>query len=265
MSAPLALGFERRGELIHGRHVRRPCFRRRSALPLSAACVVGNTARETLSALLRAAVKLHVSEPCIPDATAWSAIVDGALVFGMRGSLCEAAFVVRPADALALSAAAFGEIESGSRALSGMENEMLQRVLRALAPALPHLCGRDAGALQQILDTRAFATYLELIVEEPVKVRVGVALSRDPEPKGAPALRLEDLSDVEVEVRAEFAHGQIAAAEFLRLGPGAYVPMMTRMGEPGLLKLGAAALGRGECGEIGERSVIVLNASTGKD
>ena len=245
--------------MTNGR-VRAVRFQRRSSLPVSAACVVANGVRETLSALLAAPVSLRLLAPVVPDARGWSAIRAGALIFGVRGPVCDAAFVLRPDDALALASSAFGEEPGGSRNLSAVEQEVLVRALRGIAGSLAPVCGREPSPLERILDIDSYMTYFELLVERPAAARIGVALSRDPVSRASGSLRLEDLGSVEIEVCAEFASGTLSAAAFLDLRPGTIVPMKTRVGEPGLLKTGGAVLARGECGALGERSAMIVTA-----
>jgi flagellar motor switch/type III secretory pathway protein FliN len=258
VSTLTVLAFERDGEACNGRRVRRACFERRSSLPVSAACVVANGVRETLGALLATPVSLRLLEPMIPGPAAWDAICGGAQLFGMRGPLCDAAFVLRPQDALALATSAFGERPDAPRPLSAVEQEVLARALRGVAGSVAPVCGRELSPLERILDIRGYVTYFELLVERPVQARIGVALSRDPAARGAPTLRIEDLLDVQVELSVEFARGTMPAAAFLDLRHGANVPMTTRIGEPGRLKLGGAVLAHGECGAMGERNAMIV-------
>ena len=252
------LGFEREAQAIGGRRVRRARFERRSSLPVSAACVVANGVRETLGAVLASAVSVRLLEPVIPSPQAWAAICEGAQIFGVRGPVADAAFVLRPRDALALATAAFGEIPGDARALSPLENEVVSRALHAVAGSLAPVCGRELSAPERIVDIRGYVTYFEMLVERPVALRVGVALSRDPMPRSTGTLRIDELLDVQIELAVEFAHGSLSAAAFLDLGPGSNVPMQTRVGEPALLKLAGAVLARGECGALGERNAMLL-------
>lgn len=252
------LGFERESEEHSGRRIRRVVFERRSSLPVSAACVLANSVRETLGALLATPVSLRLLEPTIPDAHAWNAICGGAQLFGVRGPVCDAAFVLRPRDAVALASSAFGEQTDAPRALSAVEQEVLVRALRGVAGSLAPVCGRELAPLERILDIRGYVTYFELLVERPVQARIGVALSRDPAARGAATVRIEDLLDVEVEVCVEFARGILPAAAVLDLRPGMNVPMKTRIGDPGRLRLGGAVLAHGECGAMGERSAMIV-------
>jgi len=96
-------------------------------------------------------------------------------------------------------------------------------------------------------------------------MRLGVAISRDPPTRGSGALRIEDLLDVQIEVGVEFARAMLPAGALLDLRPGTNVPMMTTMGEPALLKAGGSVLARGECGALGKRGAMIVNADKVKD
>ena len=257
----MVLTFERSARIVDGRRVRRTLFEQRSALPVSAACLVANAVRETLSSLLAAPVNLRLLEPCIPDARAWNAICADARFYRLRGSGGEAAFVLRAADAVAIAGAAFGESATESRDLSPVENEVVLRAMRALSGALAPVCGREPAQIEPILDINGYVTYFELLLEAPVRARIGVALARDPDAKGAGRMQPDRLLDVEIELSAQFAQGTMAAADFLDLRPGVLVPMKTKIGAPGLLRAGGTVLARGECGTLGERNVLILGGA----
>ena len=254
-----ALGFERCGALRSGRRIRRARFERRSLLPVSAASLVANSMRETLAAMLGVPVTLRLLEPSIPDPGAWAAITEGAQAFAVRASLCEASLVLRPRDALSLAAAAFGEPDVGERPLSVIENRAVERIAGSLAASLSAVCGTAASAPERRASLDGFVTYFELLLERPVQARIGVALSKEPATPPVPGIRLEHLLDVEVELSAVLASGSLRASQLLDLGPGAEVPMKTKMGEPGLLRLGDTVVGKGECGALGGRSAMVLS------
>lgn len=226
---------------------------------MSAACLAANGVREHLAQIFGVPVSLHVIAPVIPDRAAWRTLASLAHLYAVRGSVSDAAFVVRPDDALALAAALFQENGGGGRSLSRLESEMLERAMRRLAGALAPVCGTEHSRLERILDIRGFTTYFELLVSEPVRARIGIALSREPEARPAAQLRIEDLADVEIELQVELGRGSIPAARFVALGPDAEVPMMTKMADPGLLKLGSAVLARGQCGVAGNRYAMILS------
>jgi flagellar motor switch/type III secretory pathway protein FliN len=255
----LALGFERAACLAGSRRVRRARFERRSALPVSAACVVANGIRETLSATLAQPVRVRLFEPAAPDSDAWTAIFADAHVYAVLGPLCEAALILRSSDALAIAAAVFGETHQTPRELSPIEEQVLMRAVRSTAGALAPVCGAmERVRVERLRERRTFLTYFELLCEGPVEARIGVALVRDPPAGATPTLRIEDLAGVEVELDLEFAAGEIEAADLLLLQPNTQVRMMTKVGAPAALKLAGRTVARGECGVLGERNAFVV-------
>ncbi len=210
------LTFEASAPRNGARTVRRARFAARSSLPVSAACVVANGARETLGTLLGSPVALRLLEPVIPTPQAWTAILHGAYLYRVGGGVCDAAIVIRRGDAVALTGALFGETrtnEDASRSLSPIECEVLDRLVNAIAGNLSAVCGqRESHATQRVVQASGFVTYFELLVDEPVAARLGVALSRDPSPEARAALELKHLADVRVSVRASFDLEPVEAA-----------------------------------------------------
>ncbi len=237
------------------RGVRRAIFAERSLLPIAAACVVGNAVRETLAALLQAPVSVELLEPVVPGEAAWPELLRGARTACVRGSVAEGALVLRPRDARALAAAAFGERATSGEHLSPLESIVLERILTALAPALASVCGVDlqrAGAAP----SQAFTTYFEAIVERP-NCRIGVALSRESPPATLGALRPSDLADVPVELRAVLGEASLTAGELLVLQPGVTLPVTSVSGGATLL-LEDRPVARGTCGvRAGHFAVLV--------
>jgi len=128
------LGFARRSCVVNGLRVRPSFFQSRSMLPVSAACLVANSARQTLSDLLGTVVSLKLLEPIVPDGAGWSSIGADALVFAVRGAHSDAAIVLRPHDALALACAALGERTESPRCLSTIETELAARIASGIEP-----------------------------------------------------------------------------------------------------------------------------------
>lgn len=252
------LGFSRSAEILGSRRIRRAIFERRSSLPVSAACVIANGVRETLATLVAESVAVRLIEPAIPGDDAWCAIGAGARLYGVRGPLADAAFVLRPADALALAAAVFGETPGDTRELSVLENEVVCRALGALSPCLASVCGRETSRVERLPDICGYATYFEVIVERPVSLRLGVALSREPISRASGHIRIEDLLDVAIEVGIEFARGAISAAAFMDLQPGITVPLQTKVGERALLTASGSILARGDCGALSEHHAMIV-------
>ncbi|MFN2449139.1 MAG: FliM/FliN family flagellar motor C-terminal domain-containing protein [Candidatus Baltobacteraceae bacterium] len=250
------LCFEENVHVTGGRRIRRAHFERRPALTLSAASVVANAVRETLAPLLRQTPGVRLFEPLAPAPNAWSILVSRSSVFRARGARTEAAFVLRPDDALALAASAFGEKAPAPRALSGCEHAVLERAMSALLPALAPLCGPDVRACTG--SGTAFSAYFEIVIAASSTFRLGVAVAVDAAPAAAGTLRLADLEAVPVELTAELARGSISANDVLALRPGVLVPMMTKIGERGCLLLGGRVLARGACGALGERHAMLV-------
>lgn len=235
--------------------VRRAKFVDRSLLPIAAACLVGNAVRETLAALLHAPVNVELLEPVVPSERAWPALLRDARTACVRGSVAEGALVLRPRDARALAAAAFGEGTITGERISPLESIVLERILTALAPALASVCGVDLQRAGEA-PAQGFATYFEAIVERP-NCRIGVALSREAPSPTLGALRPGDLADVPLEVCAVLGKGVLTAGELLVLQPGATLPMISVSGGATLL-LEGRPVARGTCGvRSGHFAVLV--------
>jgi hypothetical protein len=260
------LGFSRSSQSIGGRRVRTLTFEERSMLPVSAACVVASGVRETLSALFGETVTLKLYEPIIPHAAAWSAIVRDAIVYRMRGARVDAAVIVRPEDAAGLAAAAFGEREVRTTALSALERTVLERIARAIAAQCGPICG-TAGELAVDMqpDMRSSRTFFELQVERPLRVRIGIALSRDPLPESQPGLGIDDLLELNVQLSVRVDVGRHRAAQIAALEPGSILPI-----PEGALRGTALLAGRpvavGECGVHGQHFALAIDRiPTGRD
>jgi hypothetical protein len=243
--------FDARSGERRGRRLRRARFEVRSSLPISAACVVANGARETLNSLLGAPVALRLFEPSIPSPAGWRAILDGARCYRFRGNIAEAAVVLRAADAVSLAAALFGELSTAppaERELSPIERDVLERLVNAIAANLGVVCGaRDGHALDSATDA-AFVTYFELLVEEPLLARIGVALSRDSLPEVRGSIDLSQLAGVRLTARVSIEAGTMTASSIARLTAGALVPLAPSDLRRGHLTALGCTLARGGCG-----------------
>jgi hypothetical protein len=244
------LALARTSRFAGGRRVREIVFESRSSLPASAACVVASGARETLGTLLAAPVALRLFEPVLPSPGAWRAILRDAMLFRYRGTVADAAIVLRPPDARALARAAFGETsdDEPALALSPLENDVLSRVTAAIGASLPAVCGaREGSAVERVTDPPAFSTYFELLLERPVRASIGIAISRDPEPEPRGALELDDLAGVELTLDVRVDLGTLPASAVAGLAPGSLLPFGP--GElRGRLCAGGRTLAYGSCG-----------------
>lgn len=256
MIAALAFGPPR----IHaGREVREISFVPRSTLPLSAACLVANGARETLSRLLATELDVDLTEPAMPDAQERRLLVHEATIVRVRGRLCDGFIIVRAADARRLVALAFGEPERPERAaLSDIERATLERILYALVPHCNSLCGTLGPAVLETVERAAcdLATYFEVRTTGSVRIALGFALSRDPAEEVAERLTLDDLAEVELEGVVEFGSGALSVPAFSRLARGETIVLDTPLGGAGMLRFGSVAFARGVCGAIDGRSAI---------
>ncbi|MHB8146926.1 MAG: FliM/FliN family flagellar motor switch protein [Vulcanimicrobiaceae bacterium] len=244
------------------RRIRSAQFIERSMLPASAACLVAGGVREALSALVGSSVQVRVTEPMLPSAQAWLAIVRDATIYRVPGRVADAAILVRSRDALAMAGSAFGEPAGDPRPLSPIERTVLERAMGALAAHVATLCGsRDGVAtLQPVRELVGFATYFELLVEGPSDYRIAIALSRDPQPLPGAHLRIEDLGEIEVEVTVHMNVAPIGPQALLELEPGAFLPMMKPTAPfDAAARLAGWPLAYGEGGVSGARYAFVLD------
>ncbi len=233
-------------------------------MPTSAACVVANGVRETLASLIGAPIAMWLFEPAIPSPRAWSTIVCDAALYRVRGNVADAAVVLRAPQACALAAAIFGERSSeqpARRELSPFENEVVERVVKAIAANLGVVCGaREALTVERVTGIASFSTYFELLVEAPVAARIGIALSREPsaEPRGG--LELAHLRNVRVCAPLVLEVGEIAAGTFVGLRPGSFLPVAAANMQRCSLALHGREFARGSAGISNGRFALLVEA-----
>ncbi len=246
------------------RHVR---FDRRSFLPISAACVVANGIRETLSSLLGVPAAMRLCEPSIPPPNAWRAIAQGALLYRIYGTVADAALILRAGDAVALAASLFGEAacDTCDRALSPIEGDVLDRTVDALAGNLGAVCGsREGRGPERVADIAGFVTYFELLLEEPVAARIGVALSRDPAPEPRNRIEVAHLAGVRVSAVASLELGTIEAGAVRALAIGSIVPVDDARFDRCTLHVHGRRVAHGDCGvRNGHRALSVVATEPG--
>jgi flagellar motor switch protein FliM len=244
---------------VAGRAVRAISFAARSSLPLSAACLVANGVREAVSRLLATDVDVDVTEPAMPSSEHRRRLVADATIVRVRGRLSDGFLVVRPSDARRLVALAFGEDERpGDDPLSAIERATLERILYALVPLCNTLCGTLGPAALETSDraTSDIATYFEVRTIASVPIAIGFAIGSDPAEPLSERITLDDLAEVEIEGRVEFARGTLSVPAFSRLAPGTTVALDTPLSAPGVLRFGDVAFARGVCGASEGRSVV---------
>jgi len=231
-------------------------FVQRSLLPLGAACVVANGVREALGAAVAAEAAVRLFPPARPDAQGWSVILRDARVYALCGPSADAVLILRTEDAAAIAAAAFGERESVSPALSALECAALDRVMAILAAQFGAICG-GAPRVERMTEPGQLATFFELQIERPVRARVGVGLRRDPVPIPDKVLREDDLADIPMTLRARMEIGRMPAAALASLEPGDIVPIGGGLGRAALTAAGRT-LALGEVGVSGNRYALEI-------
>jgi hypothetical protein len=244
--------------------VRSARFEERSLLPASAVCLVAGAVRERLAALFGAPVVVRLLEPQIPAAHAWKTILRGAILYRVRGCACDAAIVLRPADAAAFASAAFGESlarAAPERKLSPMERVALDRMAAAIAGTLGSVCGeRDPHEtrVESVARLERAVTYFELSLEQPIEARVGVALSRDPAPEPSCALGREEVAGLPLRAVGRMELGKFAAHCVASLSPGQILPIPRSSESRASLRVGGQLLARGSCGVAGDRYALEI-------
>ncbi len=238
-------------------------FQTRTAFPVSAACVVANGVRETLAALFQSSVDVRLFEPCVPSVQAWRAITGSARLYHIRGSSADAALVIRPDASLALASAAFGEPATAARPLSAIESAVIERLVQAIAGNFTTICGPSVEALvaKPVTTIDGFLTYFELAIERPVRAAIGVALRRNRPIETCGNLCIEDMLDVQVEVRVRSEGAVVPAGELAALEPGAIVPITVSTGLTAVATIAGRPLARGECGVRGNRFAMAVGLS----
>ncbi|HYL26331.1 MAG TPA: hypothetical protein VEW74_00785 [Candidatus Nitrosotalea sp.] len=231
-------------------------------LPVSAACVVANGARETLSMLLNAPVTLRLFEPVIPTPRGWRAILRDARCYRIRSSVADAAIVLRAGDAIAFAAALFGEPRATDerRALSPIECELLDRMVNAIAANLAAVCGAREGNAERVAEIGGFVTYFELSLEEPLNARLGIALSREPSPETGNRIGIAQLSAVTLAACSSLELGVVQAASIAHLEVGASIAIEAGWLSRGRLTLEGQILARGTCGVRNGRYALAIDS-----
>jgi hypothetical protein len=253
-------------ERSDGRCVRRIAFRRRSALPLSAVCLVANGVREVFGQLLARELDAEVLDPVVLEAGASCRLFDQARVKRVRGRLCDVFVALRPDAARALVGAAFGEAERSTLPFSEIERATLDRMLGALSPLCVPLCGSVRGAAAEDAEraARETTTSFEVRFRGAVGAALTFGLSADPAEEVVAGVSVEDLADVGIECVVECAGGPIALSALAALRVGMTIPLRTTLDAPGMLRAGGIPFVRGTCGTRGERAAFVVEGGAAR-
>lgn len=225
--------------------------------------MVANGVRETLTSIFGTPVELRVFEPSIPAAPAWPAILMDAVHYRVRGSIADAAIVLRSADALSLTAALFGErlpMDRG-RSLSPIERDVLDRIANAIAAHLGSVCGtRESHSAERIAVVDGYTSYFELLLEEPVAARIGIALSRDPSPEPRGSVEIGHLATVLVTAHATLDLGPSRGSVVARIRPGTILPLHPNDLQRCGLRVHGRVLAHGTCGVRNGRYAVGVRA-----
>jgi flagellar motor switch/type III secretory pathway protein FliN len=220
--------------------------------------------RETLAALYKTPVELRLFEPTVPSIQGWRAIIDGARLYRIAGTRSNAALIVRPAAALALASAAFSEPISDARTLSSVESTVLERIIAGLAGNFVTVCGARAETLvaEPVRALDGFLTYFEIVVERPVSASIGIGIARLSGAELQGVLQIDDLLDVEIDVRVRTEGTVVPAGELAALEPGAIVPITVSTGLTAVATVAGRPLARGECGVRNNRVALAIGHSS---
>ncbi len=238
--------------MLGGRQIRRARFERRSSLPIAAACLIANGIRETLAMLVAKAVRVRLMEPVCPDPDLWPVLVNDARLYQVRGTLNTATFVLGSTDAIGLTRMLFGASEQTEDRLSRIEEHVLGRMIEALAATLAPVCGKTVEIAAPGRELPGWLTFLDVLIEEPVSLRLGIALTRDTFEAPAPLFRAEHLLDVRLHLTAQTRETEIDSSRLMRLEAGAVVPLGAQREGCDRLKMGDRTVAVGTCGAHGD-------------
>ena len=238
-------------EASAGGRVREARLVERSSLPLSAACLVASGVREALSSIVNAPVAARLLEPVIPTPPAWTAIARGAELYRIRGSVADAAIVLRQPDAAAIAAAVFGERLAepapSQRPLSPIERDILDRAASAIAATLNAVCGsRERDSLERVATISGYVSYFEIVLEQAINARIGIALSSDPLPEPHGSFEIGDLGGIALSPAVRLDLEPAGASSLANLKSGALLPLPRDF--RGRLTLAGRTVARGVCG-----------------
>ncbi len=122
-------------------------------------------------------------------------------------------------------------------------------MINAIAANLGAVCGaREGYPVERVAALDGFVTYFELLIEEPVSSRIGVALSREPVSDTRGCLEVRHLAQVRLTALAILNLGKIDAAAVSRLNVGAIVPVEPAELHRCSLMAHGRRLARGSCG-----------------
>ena len=244
--------------------VRRARFVRRPALPLDAACVVANGAREALRTLLGEA-HVTLGDPVAIDAQAWRALVRDALVFVTPGRVTDVIFVIGRCDARALVRAAFGE-EHGTHGgeWSALEAGAIERIMARCAAGVDCLCVERRGPTRAVEAAKSppCVAFFDVRIAAPLPVTLGVGITRElPLPAPVGGIGSAVLGRIEAEVRAVVGRAAIPASRVLGLRVGDQFGFATKVDGEGELNLAGQRIALGRCGAVNGHAAFEVRST----
>ncbi len=246
-----------------GRLVRELQFEPITDLPLSTVCLAANQARMQLSQLFGCELTLDVFAPALVAKGSERALFEGSTVYASRGTICDAYVVFREREARRIAAVAFGEERGDENAtLSALEERALQRIARELAALCVPFCGAMSGCERLEPDaTPRCATYFELRVGAPFEAVIGIGLSQDPLPTPGALIDRSLLTNVAVDVRAQFAEATLDALTIAGWKVGTTVALATKIGAATKLKVGDCVIASGDCGIRADNNAVAIRTT----
>lgn len=251
------------------RGVRAMRFAARASIPIEAACLVANGMRETLRQVFGASCEIAVGEPAALGPGAWSSIARDAHLFLTRGRQTDIVLVVSRRDARRLLLRAFGEPdaagsepEAAAGPCSTLELQAIERIAARCAAAFEPLCAERQAAPRPVAmdEVRACVAYVDVRVQAPVAVTLGIGIMRElPDPGPSGSLATSALERVRVETRVVFAEGTLSAASFLALRPGDVVELATKVGGPASLNVAGRRLASGVAGVVASHRAFFVH------
>lgn len=251
--------------VIGDKLVREACFEPITDVPLSAVCMAANHARAQLSQLLARELTLDVFAPVLVKDGTQRVIFDSGLLFGTRGTTCDAYVIFRRPDARRIAHRVFGEDEGGAEdsPLSSLEERALERIAHEVIAFCAPFCGTvgPIARLDPERDAARCVTYFELRIGAPFDAVIGVGLSKDPSPSFGGTIDRAVLCDVVLDVRAQFGEAMHSARDVAGWTVGTTVRLDTKIGAPTTLKVGDIAIAGGDCGIRAESHAVAIRTT----
>ena len=214
-----------------GRHLRRVTFDRAMTISLAAACAVARAAIERMGQLLGCELEAELVEPIAVDSQSAATILAEARGVRVCAQDADAFVMIRPPDARALVAMAFGTARPANEMLSALEWRVVERLLGAVASTFGPLCGAQQRVVSELAahaQTEARA-YFEIRIIKPCRAAIGVGLTRVPPPRIHTSLPPAALNEVPMELLVTAGRANLSVADIAGFELGSLVPLNERL------------------------------------